>query len=246
MRQARNNPRHSARASTLVQVLAALLIGALVIGLMFLLLHVRLRLILEVGEKETACRSNLGQIAKAFMAYQEPNGDFLPAIWDGDAFRPMLSLAALYPEYVDDLSVFACPLTKDRPAISKVRIYGTEFNTFGPVSGKEKCSYFYDEISHFRDIGPSQAMVADADGQVPGKWDKTALPYSATWTRQPRKPNHSRGMNVMYFDGHVKWADTVYASDDPADNIFCPNGNWGADTDAYLWDGANARPAQAD
>ena len=48
----------------------------------------------------------------------------------------------------------------------------------------------------------------------------------------------------MYFDGHVKWMETNYASDDPVDNIYCPNGDdgtspddiWGVDTDAYVWD----------
>ncbi len=53
----------------------------------------------------------------------------------------------------------------------------------------------------------------------------------------------------MYFDGHVKWSDNVYASRDPNDNIYNPQGTWwpgpygpvsaqwGKDTDAYLWDG---------
>ena len=48
----------------------------------------------------------------------------------------------------------------------------------------------------------------------------------------------------MYFDGHVKWMETVYASRDPNDNIFCPQAGWGADTDAYLWDGVNGRQMQ--
>ena len=52
----------------------------------------------------------------------------------------------------------------------------------------------------------------------------------------------------MYFDGHVKWVPSVYASRDPVDNIFCPNSTngvqWDADSDAYLWDGVNARAVQ--
>ncbi len=53
----------------------------------------------------------------------------------------------------------------------------------------------------------------------------------------------------MYVDGHVKWADAVYSSSDPTDNIFCPNGGvgggqWTPDTDAYLWDGVDSRTAQ--
>jgi hypothetical protein len=53
---------------------------------------------------------------------------------------------------------------------------------------------------------------------------------------------------VIYFDGQVKWTETVYASSDPNDNIFCPNSTngvqWDADTDAYLWDGVDSRAVQ--
>jgi prepilin-type N-terminal cleavage/methylation domain-containing protein/prepilin-type processing-associated H-X9-DG protein len=143
-----------------------------------------------------------------------------------------------------------------------------------------KCSYLYDSLSHFRDVGPSQAMAADADGFT---WKTTrgdAPPYPQSywdagagsvatrgdvpaWVRTPRKPNHDSGQNVMYFDGHVKWQERAYVSDDPIDNIFTPNGKlnvgmatnlvfspttltwfqdtrlWGQDTDAWLWDEAN-------
>ena len=56
------------------------------------------------------------------------------------------------------------------------------------------------------------------------------------WGR-PTNSNHDNGQNVMYFDGHVKWSATVYASRDPNDNIYNPQGRLGSDTDAYLWDG---------
>ena len=121
--------------------------------------------------------------------------------------------------------------------------------TGAEVSGSFKCSYFYDELTYWREIRPDQAIACDADGQT---WlDATGKtpPYpSEGWTRKPRKPNHSDGQNVMYFDGHVKWQATVYSSADPNDNIFCPNSTggvqWDPDTDAYLWDGVNARAVQ--
>ena len=151
---------------------------------------------------------------------------------------------------------------------------------------QNKCSYLYDSLSHFRDIGPSQAMASDADGftgrtsrgeriPYPLEYETTSSPYVGErtpasgsgldvghieWDRSPRRPNHDTGQNVMYFDGHVKWQERVYVSDDPADNIFVPNGIvtnaadvpgtdcddtdgdrvWGQDTDAWLWDGHNA------
>jgi len=217
------------------------------------------------------CNSNLAQIVKACITYQEPNGDFFPAhsqYFKGtkDDYRPMPSLAVLFPTYIDDASVFGCPSTDDKPFVS-VRYNGRfRWNCFGTdvlgkpaanpavYSGRElstelKCSYFYDERSHFRDIGPGQAMACDADGQIWTLPDGSKPPYPANWTRAPRATNHENGQNVMYFDGHVKWVGgTVYGSDDANDNMFCPNegpdGQVNADVDCYLWDGVNARPTQ--
>ena len=136
------------------------------------------------------------------------------------------------------------------------------------VATQYKCSYLYDSLSHFRDVGPSQAMGTDADGYTWRRANGDRPPYSAAgWVRSPRKPNHPDGQNVFYFDGRVKWSAVAYASDDPVDNIFIPNGTgvsysgscndlydtgsvlaapfltntnlWGQDTDAWMWDECN-------
>jgi len=125
-----------------------------------------------------------------------------------------------------------------QPATNPAWYSGSELGT--PM----KCSYFYDERTYFRDIGPGQAMACDADGQTWTRPDGSKPPYPVNWTREPRAPNHEGGQNVMYFDGHVKWTETAYCSRDPHDNIFCPQKGWKADTDAYLWDGVNARAAE--
>jgi prepilin-type N-terminal cleavage/methylation domain-containing protein/prepilin-type processing-associated H-X9-DG protein len=198
-------------------------------------------------------------------------------------FQPMPSLAVLYPAYVDNVKVFACPSTPDRPQIAFRYYNGARHTCFGfmpdpaetgtishtllpgfttwyndsdpaaftgnEVVGSVKCSYFYDELTNFRDIGPGQAIAADADGQTwltsTGKHPQyLTLPNNGgisttancNWAR-PKTSNHNNGQNVMYFDGHVKWVESVYSSRDPNDNIFNPQVGWGADTDAYLWDG---------
>ncbi len=127
------------------------------------------------------------------------------------------------------------------------------FSPRGPV----KSSYLYDPISHYRDIGPNHALAADADGynwimddgrrpeyDLDGDYAKE---WSSVYVRTPRKSNHRDGQNVMYFDGHVSWCTTAYASEDPTDNIFCPNGasEEGVrhpDVDSWLWDEANCAP----
>jgi len=131
--------------------------------------------------------------------------------------------------------------------------------TGNEVSGPVKCSYFYDELQNFRDVGPGQAIACDADGQTwlttngkhppyfnPGLAPAPASqPNGGTWGwSRPTISNHDNGQNVMYVDGHVKWMETVYASRDPNDNIFNPQTGWGADTDAYLWDGTMADSRQ--
>jgi len=231
----------------------------------------------------------------------QPNAIARPALGPGglpppggdDTYQPMPSLAVLYPAYVDNVKVFACPSTADKPQIAFRYYNGARHDCFGfqpdpletgtistvnlipgsyaypfpysidpamftgnEVSGPVKCSYFYDELSNFRDIGPGQAMACDADGQTwlttngkhPSYWYPGATPSNGGfwgWTRQTIS-NHDNGQNVMYFDGHVKWSETVYASRDPSDNIFCPQQGWSADTDAYLWDGTlgDSRAAQ--
>jgi hypothetical protein len=211
----------------------------------------------DEGSRRKSCASNLRQIVNACITYQESNGDYFPAFWDGERFDPMKSLATLYPQYVDNVKVFGCPSTRDRSEITFTVVTEKDLRcAFGPVNTKKKCSYFYDERTNFRLIGPGQAMAADADGQTWINAKGKHPPYpSSGWTRQPRKPNHDNGQNVMYFAGqikwrdtvyagNVKWTDTVYASRDPADNIFCPQVGWDPDTDAYLWDGVNARAAE--
>lgn len=251
----------------------------------------------EEGRRKV-CMNNLGQIAKACVTYQEPNGDFWPCHWDANDLKgvevvgskgnvknaraikngepynnPMQSLALLYPKWIDNAEVFRCPSTKDRPVIAYKYVKGSRHTGFGPdpdndglieyqgkeydpsafagreAALKEKCSYMYDPLVHFRNIGPGQAMAADADGytwRLPGG---RAPLYRKGWTRRPRGSNHRDFQNVMYFDSHVQGiAGNNYCSQEPKDNIFARNGSydtekkgarWGADTDAVLWDESN-------
>jgi len=265
-------------AFTLIELLVVIAIIAILAGL---LLPALARAREESRRK--SCDSQLGQIVKACTTYQEPNGDFFPAFLqyssggvpapncillttatgltqgaDG-TFQPMASLAVLYPAYVDNVKIFGCPSTPDRPQIAFRYYNGARHTCFGfmpdpnetgtvtnnsdpacftgnEVSGSIKCSYFYDELQNFRDIGPGQAIACDADGQTWLTTNGKHPPYISQWAR-PTKSNHDNGQNVMYFDGHVKWMETVFSSRDPNDNIFNPQIGWGADTDAYLWDG---------
>ena len=70
--------------------------------------------------------------------YSFPNA--LPFSWQGPGvagqgadgtFQPMPSLACLYPAYIDNVKVFACPSTPDRPQIANRYYNGARHTCFG-------------------------------------------------------------------------------------------------------------------
>ena len=107
------------RALTLIEALIAFFIISLLAAVLVVVVT-RQR---ELANRRT-CSYDLQQIARGCISYQEPSGDFFPACWDGKRFDPMMSLAMLYPAYVDDVKYFGCPSTSDRPQVKAARFGG--------------------------------------------------------------------------------------------------------------------------
>ena len=206
-------------AFTLIELLVVIAIIAILAGLLLPALA-RAR---EEGRR-SSCRSNVGQIGKGALAYQEPNGDFFP-YQDVASSYEHWSLSLLYPQYVDGLDAFHCPSTDTDPAIDIYYSIGQRRSSFGnPAGDPPTCtSYGYDDAIHYRDVKAGTAVYGDMDGSANDPNSDTS--------------NHTGGQNVLYFDGHVKWADTNYASQNVLDNIYTTNNSgvtWHADTDVVI------------
>ena len=66
---------------------------------------------------------------------------------------------------------------------------------------------------------PGSARAADMRFEATG--GNTNASAAVPWVTLA---NHGDdGQNVLFYDGHVTFADTVYASDNPTDNIFVVN-----------------------
>ena len=93
-------------------------------------------------------------------------------------------------------------------------------------TGLYNTSYGYDDIGHFRDMVPGSARAAD-------------MRYETSQQAQPSAyltvGNHKDdGQNVLYWDGHVIFATSVYCSSDREDNIYVPGDVTKLNTDAVI------------
>lgn len=157
--------------------------------------------------------------------------------------RADVSIAVLYPQYLETADMFRCPAKKTKPDF-RVNIPLNERgepvtrldrdgqpDVSGIVGPSEKylwanrnytlagSSYGYDCRIHPRAVS-NHAIAGDMDGS-----------YAAD--RKHSKQNHEGGQNVLFVDGHVGWEQGNYASNAEADNIYAEE-PWSADTDSYL------------
>jgi prepilin-type N-terminal cleavage/methylation domain-containing protein/prepilin-type processing-associated H-X9-DG protein len=90
-------------------------------------------------------------------------------------------------------------------------------------------SYGYDNTVHHAHAGAGHVILGDMD---------------RTWAEQSdsQTSNHQDGANFLTFDGHVKWEEDVYCSNNRLDDVYKAQpdisateyGGWYPETDSYL------------
>jgi len=199
---------------TLVEVAVIMVI---LFGLAGMLLPA-LRRAREVGHPAT-CKSNLNQVGRALATYAT---DYGWMIYLEDSPHSGDSLAMMYPKFISQPRVLRCPNTEDEPEAKGEWEGGAYRAWFGKVEDGRGTSYGYDHRV-YKKGSAEHAIVADMDGT---STDPAAVP--------PYTSNHDKGMNVLYFDYHVKWSTTNYCSNDGLDNIFARQPGWDPDTDSLI------------
>lgn len=136
------------------------------------------------------------------------------------------SLGNLYPNYLSSAKIFRCPATKNDP----------KFRTNVPLDENGKpansgflwdsqknytltdSSYGYD-CRLYPSLPSNHVIFGDMDG---------------TLETDGGKSNHGgKGQYVAHIDGHVRWRENNYGSDNAHDNVYSEE-PWSADTDCYL------------
>lgn len=138
---------------------------------------------------------------------------------------PLLAPGMQDPEYCSDYATnVETPSGATRVSASGATV------SFGGL-GLANTSYGYDDRGHFRDMVPGSARLADMRYEYTGG-------STTSWSEAT---NHKDGQNILYWDGHVAFVDNPYASNDPTDNIYTPQGAPGATIPNYSTDACIVR-----
>jgi len=257
------------KAFTLIELLVVIAIIAILASLLLPALSKA-----REQARRSVCKGNLQQFGKGSIAYSNTHGDFWPfaevtaggtaynVMNNGNASSPhssLFSAAELYPQYIDDAKVFACPSTDDQTKLtvltagqaginlgSWVKVFGAagdeNATSLGNLNDATITSMGGIVRSTANNPGTNTSYMYDDIGHFrdmqPGsvRWvdAKTISPFTDLRT----VANHGdEGMNVLYWDGHVSWETSNYCNVSNLDNIFkWDNKSWwdSLDSDAVL------------
>lgn len=167
--------------------LIELLVTIVIIGLLAGLLVPALGRARESGRR-SQCMNNLRQIGMAWHMYIDDSGRF-PYPVDTTAPFETTWYGVLAAKYIDDVSVFRC-LSHPKWDSSQLAHAG----------------YQFDYVMKRKWLGQTARDLRTEDDIVAGKKESAAPSldyYYFNWEDLSR--HHSGGVNILYWDGHVKW-----------------------------------------
>jgi len=144
--------------------------------------------------KRTKCGNNLRQIALAISMYASSFAGSYPTSASGKGTTSYEDLGILYPHFLSDLDVFACPSSGDkmpRPTSSD-----DNAKPFRKERERNNVSYSYG-LNKFAD---NKAWTESAAGST------VRILCDRTYKELTAQSNHKTdGRMVAYADGHIEW-----------------------------------------
>ncbi len=194
------------RAFTLIELLVVIAIIAILAAILF-------PVFAKAREKarQSSCQSNEKQMALAVLQYMS-DYDQVTMRWrrysysapNGTFAADIASMPALLTPYVKNMQIFRCPSASTTSSYLSYHVNVCALGNAGLGNPIDDVNYTNTAESQMSSV----ATVITWDGSVSNTEDWTNCQYSS---RNPDASSyalsnrHNEGLNLAYYDGHVKW-----------------------------------------
>ena len=184
---------------TLIELLVVIAIIAILAAILF-------PVFAKAREKarQTACLSNLRQLATGMLMYIEDwNGTFPLGRFKG---KSILWASMIFP-YVKNEEIYACPANPDSVKRSKDTVYRIPCSY---AANRELCHCWQDGYEPVKlGVARNPAQTGLIGELVNCPWLDLALHHKTSWPQSliERRvwAGHNVGYNIAFVDGHAKW-----------------------------------------